>query len=179
MKVVIVFICAVFFNAMTFGSEFSEVEEQRTEEYFLGVFAESIGVNSPFGHAFIGVGKGTPFTCRVDAQGTVIYGFYPKEKIDALGSYWLGPIDGAVASDVFRNPDHQFFITIDEIEYYLILQKVEEWKRKQYQLVKNDCISFIIDICKSVPNRSVILPDRTKYDLPQKFVTRIIELNKK
>ncbi|HEX2787611.1 MAG TPA: hypothetical protein VHP32_06865 [Ignavibacteria bacterium] len=147
-----------------------------TQEYYFGVFAEKWDASALVGHAFIGIGKGTPLTCDINGNETEIWGFYPKKKVDGAKSYWFGPVDGNIASDVFTKIDRQFFIRIDFSDYLKIQLKVEEWKKKQYQLTRSDCISFLIDVCSTLPDR-IKVPTRETTELPDDYVKKLIIQN--
>ncbi len=149
------------------------------QDYYFGVFAEKWDASASafVGHAFIGIGKGTPLTCDINGNETEIWGFYPQKKIDGAKSYWFGPVDGKIASDIFTKIDRQFFIRIDFGDYLKIQLKVEEWKKKQYQLTRNDCVSFLIDVCNTLPKR-IVVPKRETTDLPDDYVKKIINQNK-
>lgn len=150
-----------------------------SEEYYFGVFAEKWDASASafVGHAFIGIGKGTPLTCDIDGNETEIWGFYPQKKIEGAKSYWFGPVDGKIASDIFTKIDRQFFIRIDFPDYLKVQLKVEEWKKKQYQLTRSDCISFLIDVCNTL-HEKIIVPKREGNELPDDYVKKLINQNK-
>jgi hypothetical protein len=147
------------------------------QEYFIGVFAENIAVASPVGHAFIGIGKGTPLVCSTDGSETEAWGFYPKVRVEGAKSYWFGPMDAVVRNDIYTKMDHQFFKKITFDEYIKIKLKIEEWKKKKYELTRNDCISFTMDVCKTLDG-TIIVPVRETTDTPDKYVLKLINVNK-
>jgi len=154
----------------------SESYSQIKKDYFIGFFAEKINIDGPVGHAFIGIGKGTPMTCNIDGSETEMYGFYPKAKLDGAKSYWFGPVEGKVKKDVRTRIDQYIFLKIDFADYLKVQLKMEDWKKKQYELGRQDCISFFIDVASLFDE--IKLPDRTQYILPDKYVSTFIFLNK-
>lgn len=148
-----------------------------SQDYFLGVFAENMSISAPVGHAFIGIGKGTPLICDINGNTTEVWGFYPKVRIMGGKSIWFGPVDSEVKSDVMTKIDKQSFVKIEFSDYIKVQLKIEEWKKKQYELTRNDCISFLIDICNTLPDR-LIVPRRETTDTPDSYVRKLINLNK-
>lgn len=153
--------------------------QAQQKEYFFGVFAENInadsGVPSP-GHAFIGIGKGTPLVCSTDGSETEAWGFYPQKKIAGGLSKWFGAVDGEIRNDVYTKIDHQYFIKISFTDYLKVVGKIEEWKEKQYELTRSDCISFVIECCK-IFGDAFIVPDRQGTDTPETYIKKFITLN--
>lgn len=157
------------------SSSFSQTGNQ---EYFFGVFAENINIPSVSpGHAFIGIGKGTPLVCSTDGSETEAWGFYPRVRVEGGLSKWFGPVLGDVRNDVYTKIDHQHFIKISFSDYIKVQLKINEWKEKQYELTRNDCISFIID-CSKIFEGLLIIPTRTNTDTPESYIKKFIEVNK-
>ena len=149
----------------------------RAQEYFVAFFGENINLpSSPVGHAFIGIGKGTPLTCDINGEETEMWGFYPRVKIEGGKSYWSGPVDAEVKNDVRTHIDQYYSKRISFSDYIKVNLKIEEWKKKQYQVTRQDCISFFIDIATLFTD--INLPDRTTFTLPEAYVKKFIELNK-
>ena len=155
----------------------SLTSESAAQDYFLGIFSENMSISAPVGHAFIGIGKGTPMTCDINGNTTEVWGFYPKVRIMGGKSIWFGHVDSEIKSDVMTKIDRQAFIKIDFADYIKVQLRIEEWKKKQYELTRNDCISFLIDICNTIPNR-LIVPKRETTDTPDSYVRKLINLNK-
>lgn len=148
----------------------------KSQDYFVAFFGEKINLNAPVGHAFIGIGKGTPLTCDINGESTEMWGFYPKVKIEGGKSLWFGPVEGEIKNDVRTNTNLYFFKKIEFADYIKIKLKIEEWKKRQYQLIRQDCISFFIDAASLFPD--IVLPDRAKYTLPETYVAQFISANK-
>lgn len=147
------------------------------QEYFIGFFGERPNVAnvSVVGHAFIGIGKGTPLTCNIDGTETEMYGFYPQSHIAGGISYWYGPVDGHIVSDVRTQINTYYFKKIEFSDYIKVQLKMEQWKEKQYQLTRQDCISFFIEVASIFSD--VKVPDRKTFGLPNDFVNQFIFLN--
>lgn len=148
-----------------------------SKDYFIGFFAEKTRiVDLQIGHAFIGVGKGVPFTCDMNGNETEMFGFYPNVHIEGGKSFWAGPVPGSVKTDVKTTVDNYVFKKIEFSDYIKVKIKMEEWKKKAYQLTKNDCISFFQDVAKLFDD--IILPNRTKFITPNEYVPNFIQINK-
>jgi len=145
-------------------------------DYFVGFFGEGLSINAPVGHAFIGIGKGIPLTCDINGSETEMVGFYPKVRIEGGKSIWFGPVDGQIKSDVRTDIKNYVFKKINFADYIKVKLKIEEWKQKKYEMTRNDCISFFIDVAKIFPDTK--LPDRTQFALPEKYVAQFIEINR-
>lgn len=146
------------------------------QDYFLGIFSENYDITT-VGHAFIGIGKGTPLTCDIDGNETELWGFYPRSKIEGGLSFFSGPVDSKIASDVFTKINHYFFFQIDSSDYFRVLAQIETWKKKRYELTRSDCISFLIDISSLFPNK-ILIPERKPTDTPDNYVKKLIDKNK-
>jgi hypothetical protein len=53
---------------------------------------------------------------------------------------------------------------------------MEEWKKKQYQVTRQDCISFFIDVASIFPD--IKLPNRATFTTPSDYVINFIFINK-
>jgi hypothetical protein len=147
----------------------------KAQDYFVGFFGEETS-STNIGHAFIGIGKGTPLSCNMDGSETIMFGFYPKVRIEGGKSFWFGPVDATVKNDIKTKISSYVFKKISFVDYVKISAKIEEWKKKKYELTRNDCISFFIDCAKTFPD--VIIPDRTKFITPNEYVKQFILINK-
>jgi len=145
-------------------------------DYFVAFFGEGVSRSAPVGHAFVGIGKGVPLTCDLNGSETVMVGFYPKVRIEAGKSLWFGPVDGTVKNDTRSQIDSYVFKKISFADYIKVNLKVEEWKKKKYELTRQDCISFFIDVAKIFSDTK--LPDRTKFVTPDTYVRQFILINK-
>ncbi|PSR52644.1 hypothetical protein AHMF7605_03435 [Adhaeribacter arboris] len=72
--------------------------------------------------------------------------------------------------------DNYVFKKISFADYIKAKLKIEEWKKKKYELTRQDCISFFIDVASIFPD--IVLPDRTKFVTPKKYVSQFLFLNK-
>jgi hypothetical protein len=52
-------------------------------------------------------------TCNVDGTETEMFGFYPQSHIAGGASYWFGPVNGQIVSDVRTQIDSYFFKKIE------------------------------------------------------------------
>lgn len=148
----------------------------QAQDYFVGFFGENISVAAPVGHAFIGIGKGTPMTCDINGNETQMAGFYPTVRIQGGLSYWFGPVDGQIKNDVRSVIDDYVFKRIQFADYIKVQLKIAEWQKKQYQVTRQDCISFFIDVASIFPD--IKLPDRSQFTTPSDYVTNFIFINK-
>lgn len=146
------------------------------QDYFVGFFGEKMNLTSVTGHAFIGIGKGVPLTCDINGDSTEMWGFYPKIKIEGAKSLWSGPVDSKIKNDVRTKTDLYFFKRIEFADYIRVKIKLDEWIKKRYELTKQDCISFFIDVAKLFSD--IKIPDRKIYTLPEYFVKEFIAMNK-
>jgi len=146
------------------------------DQYFVAFFGEKQNAGSPVGHAFIGIGKGTPMTCNLDGSETEMVGFYPAKRTEGGKSYWYGPVDGKVKSDVRTQTDLYVFKKISFADYIKVQLKIKEWNKRKYELTRQDCISFFSDIAGLFGD--ITLPERGEYTLPETYVARFILINK-
>jgi hypothetical protein len=145
-------------------------------DYFVGFFGEGIGISAPVGHAFIGIGRGIPLTCDLNGSETEMVGFYPKVRIEGGKSILFGPVDSQVKDDVRTTINSYAFKKITFDQYLRAKLKIEQWKTRKYELTRNDCISFFIDVASIFPDTK--LPDRTQFVTPDAYVRQFIFLNK-
>lgn len=148
----------------------------QAQDYFVGFFGEKMNKTSITGHAFIGIGKGVPLTCDVNGDSTEMWGFYPKVQLEGAKSLWFGPVDSKIKSDVRTKTDFYFFKRIEFADYIRVKIKLEEWKNKRYELTKQDCTTFFIDVAKLFAD--IKIPDRKKFTLPETFVKEFISTNR-
>lgn len=154
-----------------------DAKAQDSKDYFIGFFAERTSVSdAQIGHAFIGIGKGVPLTCDINGTQTEMFGFYPSVHIEGGKSLWVGPVDGQIKNDVRTQIDNYVFKKIAFADYLKVQLRVEEWKKKKYELTRSDCVSFFQDISSMFPD--IVLPDRTKYVTPNTYVAQFIFINK-
>lgn len=146
------------------------------KDYFIGFFAERASLDAPVGHAFIGIGKGVPLTCDINGEQTEMVGFYPSVRVEGGLSYWFGAVDGIVKNDARTEIANYVFKKIEFADYIKVQLKIEEWKKKKYELTRQDCISFFSDIASLFSD--IILPDRSTFVTPETYVAQFIFLNK-
>lgn len=169
-KAMINFLKSLFFVLVLNANSFAQTD------YFVGFFGENVGTNAPFGHAFIGIGKGTPLTCDINGSETEMIGFYPKVRIEGGKSFFFGPVDGQVKNDVRTSINSYTFKKITFADYIKVKLKIEQWKTRKYELTRTDCISFFIDIASTFTDTQ--LPDRTQFVTPEAYVRQFIFINK-
>jgi hypothetical protein len=163
----------LFLSLLFFFFHAQEVAFAQT--YFVGFFGSETNLPTTIGHAFIGIGKGTPMTCNMEAPETEMFGFYPAVRISGGKSLWFGPVDSEVKSDINTKITSYAFKRIDFADYIKVSAKFEEWKKKKYELTRQDCIAFFVDVARLFPN--LIVPDREKYILPDQYVKQFIKAN--
>src|SRR5450432_4024026 len=168
------FICLLFLGLAILPIQ--QARSQDNLDYFVGFFGERISPSAPVGHAFIGIGKGVPLTCNIDGTETEMFGFYPTKRIDGAKSFWFGPVPGSIKNDVRSNTDNYVFKKINFSDYIRVQLKMEEWKNKQYEVTRQDCISFFQEVAKLFDD--IVLPDRTQFVTPETYVSQFIVLNR-
>lgn len=167
MKLKIILLLIIIFNTNKFSAQ---------DNYFVGFFAEKMNLSTPVGHAFIGIGNGVPLTCDIYGNETEMFGFYPEVRLEGGKSIYAGPVNGKIKNDVMTKIDNYHYKKIDFPNYLKVKLKIEEWKKKKYELTKQDCISFFIDVGELFPD--LIIPDRTKFTTPDEYVKDFITVNK-
>lgn len=181
MKKAIVFI---FFTSTMLQS----TGQHSKSEYFIAFCSEEISKSAAGGHAFITIGKGEPFTCNIDGGDGEAFGLYAADfehtdcvpsKFNALASYFVGELPGCLFNDIRTSFDNYLVLRCTFEEYLLVQTEIEKWKRKNYELKKQDCLTFVIEVAKffnyrlTVPTRSGIFDN-----FPNQYILKLKSLNK-
>jgi hypothetical protein len=67
-------------------------------------------------------------------------------------------------------------ITFDE--YLMVLGEIEKWKKKNYQLMESDCVSFVRSVASLFSPKITLPSDNMTNKLPINFVKALIDANK-
>lgn len=128
------------------------------------------------GHAFISFGRESDTAGMSISDGA--FGMYPKNSASGIKSAVIGEVPGGLRDDYLRNKDHSLVIKVTQSEYESCLIIRDSWRTKKYELLKNDCLSFVIEIANELTSY-LEMPQRSGFDnLPAEFVSAIILKNK-
>ncbi len=153
-------------------------------EYFVAFCSKEAGSGSLGGHAFVAIGKGVPFTCSTSDKQTEVWGLYAKgssesckpSSISAGASFFVGELPGCLFSDIRTDVNNLMILKCDLGEYLKVLNIIEMWNNKPYQLGKQDCLTFLIETMKLFPEIKV--PSRQGLEnFPNRFLEAAKELN--
>lgn len=162
MKKILIFLTALMTSVMLFSQN----------NRYIAFCAKEDGV----GHAFISLGREDSEKLMTIYDGT--WGLYPKEDKDSGKSFFIGEVPGEIRDDLLTKNDYTYIIIVSEDEYNQALQKVVEWQNKDYELLKNDCLSFLIDVANIVKEK-IEIPERRGYkNLPAEYLKALINQNK-
>ncbi len=177
MKNKLLFILFFLFPLFVFGQK---------KDYFV-VFCGKEASQNSLGHAFIMIGKGDPFTCNIDGGDGEAFGLYAQgissssckpDGLNAAKSYFIGKLPGCLFNDINTKVSNYLVIRCTFEEYLTVQMEVENWKNKNYELKKQDCVSFVIAVAKLFDSQLVI-PSRSGFDnFPNKFILKLKNLNK-
>ena len=137
----------------------------------------SIKDKSVFGHAFIALVYNDE---KKKACVQRAIGFFPEKEGDALPSAF-GPVPGKVVEDFLRNKPAsgtcRLIVRVDRPQYDTVEKVLTDWNKKDFQLVKNDCVSFVHAVAEALKLK---MPDRRGLDqLPFRYVQKLTESNGK
>lgn len=131
---------------------------------------------STVGHAFVAwmVYDGKTRQCRIP----VGYGFYPREGVKLVSSVF-GYVPGAILDEA-KNPNtrlltHCLIVNVDEEVYKGSQRVIQKWKTRDYNLFRNNCISFLMDVGRAV---GISVPGRSATDLPADYMIRLAQANR-
>jgi len=141
-------------------------------KYFVVLLAD-LGIP---GHAFISLGREDEELQSSITDGT--WGMYPKDSVSGLESFFIGEVLGVIKDDYLRNKDYSLIIEVSEDEYNDAKAVLEKWRSKNYELLKSDCLSFVIEMANAISDKITIIP-RTGFDnLPAEYLKELILENK-
>lgn len=129
------------------------------------------------GHAFVTFGREDSKAKMTIHDGS--WGLYPVTKNNGIKSLVLGEVKGVIKDDYKSRPDKSLVLVISSAEYNRALSIKKQWAQKGiYQALKQDCLSFIIDIAKSLTSTKLNLPKRSGYtNLPMEYIEQMISIN--
>jgi len=156
------------------------------QKYFVVLCSKQASLNS-FGHAFVVIGKGDAFTCDIDGGDGEAWGLYARNQsnkecepkgFNALKSFFIGALPGCLFNDINTDISNYYEVKCSFEEYIVVQTIISEWRNKNYELTKSDCLSFLIDVASAFKDR-IKLPDRNLFEnLPSKYVQKLIDLNR-
>lgn len=155
-------------------------------QYFTVFCSKDASLNPiSLGHAFVMTGKGTPFTCSFQNGDGEAFGLYAGRNLNgsckpdgfsAVKSFIVGELPGCIFNDINKSVSNYFIITCDFNQYLKVHSEIQNWKNKNYELSKQDCISFLEAIAKVFPN--IRIPNRSGIEnFPNKFILTMKTLN--
>lgn len=141
------------------------------DKYFVSFLADD-GVP---GHAFISIGRESEKEKSSITDGT--WGMYPKKNNSNVKEILIGEVPGKLKDDFLREVDLTYSCEIKFDDYNKMKGIILKWKSKNYELAKNDCLTFLIEIA-NVINYKIKVPKREGYkNLPSNYLKKLIELN--
>ena len=135
------------------------------------------------GHAFISFCKEDDNKLASVTDGS--WGLCPNSKKDLAEKGFLGEVPGHIANDFLTQIDNRLIVQVCKEQYDNALKIKNQWQAKgTYQLIYNDCVSFLIEVAKSINCLNV--PDRPAFDkiskvfdnIPAKYLKTLIDQNK-
>ena len=155
------------------------------KDYFVVFCAKEASYNT-LGHAFIMTGKGDPFTCSMENGDGEAFGLYAGENAsgtckpkgyDAAKSYLVGQMPGCLFNDINTKVSNYLIVRCTFEEYLQVHMEVENWKKKNYELKKQDCVSFVMAIANLFSSQ-LSIPSRSGYEnLPNQFILQLKKSN--
>ena len=177
----------VLFALFAFGF-LPSFAQQSQPKYFIAFCSEEVSTSAAGGHAFITIGKGEPFTCNIDGGDGEAFGLYAKDdnnkdcvpsKFNALISkIYVGGLPGCLFNDIRTSVDNYLVLRCSFEEYLMVQTEIETWKKKNYRLTTQDCLTFVIEVAKLFSDRLTI-PSRSGFDnFPNQYMLKLKSLNK-
>lgn len=142
------------------------------EKYFIAFLATEEG---PVGHAFVAFGRESEAQQMSISAGA--WGLYPASSTSGAKSLVLGTVPGKLVDDFKRNSDVSLVLQVSKEEYELAMSIKELYAASNsYELLKNDCLKFLIDIASCCS--SLNLPERSGFEnLPMAYLKKLKQLN--
>jgi len=130
---------------------------------------------SGVGHAFITLGREDPVQMMTVHDGS--WGLYPQTSRLGGKSFLIGEVPGKMKDDFLTKRDYNYVLTVSGSEYAEVLEKLNIWRGKNYELLKSDCLSFLIDVANVFKSR-IKVPERSGFDNhPAQYLQALIEEN--
>lgn len=128
------------------------------------------------GHAFVSLGRESDELESSVTDGT--WGMYPQNSVSGIESVIIGEVPGVIKDDYFRNKDYSLVVEVSKGKYEVAKTVLEKWRSKDYELLKSDCLSFVIEIANVLKDEITVIP-RTGFDnLPAEYLKKLILENK-
>jgi hypothetical protein len=126
---------------------------------------------SMVGHAFVAWGKEDWAQQQSVIQA---FGFYPKD-----GKGVLSYVPGKIVDDLVSGSLHQatklISVKVNSDVFNSAKQKISQWETQDYNVMKKNCIDFVIDVATSA---GVKVPSRGSLELPEDYLERLIDANR-
>lgn len=124
-------------------------------------------LDSPTGHAFVSFVKEDN-----NLQQTVVecWGFYPKNGIGLFGY-----VESIIKNDLGRQINEGFAVEVTESDYQKCISIKEFWNSKKYNLIAQNCVSFIDDIARQICN--IKTPLSTTLTIPINYINELKKVN--
>lgn len=142
-------------------------------KYFVVLAARN---NTLTGHAFAIWGREDPLTNSSMIDGA--FGFYMKETGNGKEPIF-SKVPGEIANEFYKGSLGKelvrLVVQVDKVDYERSLKLKDTWEsRSDYQLIENDCISFVNEIAKSL---GLKIPSRDTTDRPWGFLEKYLKEN--
>ena len=156
----------------------ANVFAQEKDRYFITFYGRN---DVTPGHAFVAFGREDASAGMSLSDGA--WGLYPNSSLDGFKSALPGDseVPGKIEDEAKKamreNNLHGLMVEVSKSDYDKALDVVEKWKKHgKYELIKKDCVSFVMDVANQISGFSV--PDRDGLELlPRFYILKIIEEN--
>lgn len=156
---------------LIFSILFLQLSASGQDKYFV-TFCADDGIP---GHAFISIGRESPGSLSSISDGT--WGLYPVNSSEGIASPVIGEVPGILKDDFLRNRDYTFVLEVNKSEYDKVKETINKWSSKNYKLVLNDCLSFLIEVVNLFPNK-IKAPFRSGFEnFPARYLKKLIDSN--
>lgn len=156
---------AIVFLLLIYTSGFSQ------EKRFITFYATTSG---PVGHAFVSFAREDNSRQQTVLDG--VWGLYPVSRANGVKSLVVGEVPGEIRDDFLARKDVGLTVAVTEQEYQSALNIKERWKNSPYELTERDCLSFVIEVARSL-SAKIVVPDRSLLDKPYDYINALKLLN--
>lgn len=160
------FILLLIFCCTNFSTSASAQERR-----FLTFYATTSGM---VGHAFVAYLREDNRRQQTVVDG--VWGFYPVSRVDLAKGFFVGEVPGQIRSDFLTRPDYGFTVEVNRQEYERAIQIRDRWANATYELTKQDCVSFVMEVAASLSHK-LHLPERSRLDWPHDYIEALRVLN--
>lgn len=141
------------------------------DKYFVAFCADG-GVP---GHAFISIGRESSSSSSSINDG--VWGLYPSSSSQGAKSFVIGAVPGYLKDDFLRNVDYVLSVEVGKDDYDRVKSTINKWKNKNYELLENDCLSFVIEVANILSGK-ITIPQRQGFEnFPAKYLKNLIDSN--